>query len=123
MRGRAGVAKDMHGEVAHRARDPRAIKVEGRELRGADVLAGIHLHAVDHGKKIISAQPIPLGRLAQRARDQIVRASPIDRVDLVAPIRESGELGLDRALPVGDVVDLAAKCVYRVHPVAAVLRQ
>ena len=64
-----------------------------------------------------------LDRVAQRARDDDGAAARIERVDLLAPARECGELVLHRPLFVGDVVDLAAKRINRIHSVPAFPRQ
>ena len=54
VRGLAGIAEDMHRQMADRAGDPRAIEVERRQIGGADILDGIHLHAVDDVVKIVA---------------------------------------------------------------------
>ncbi len=51
-----GIAEDMDREMADRARDAGAIEVERRQVGGADVLARIHLHAVDDREEILAAQ-------------------------------------------------------------------
>src|SRR5690349_17983580 len=64
-----------------------------------------------------------LDRVAQRPRDDVARPTGIERINLLAPARECGELVLHRPLVIGDVVDLAAKGINRVHSVPAFLRQ
>src|SRR5216683_2782534 len=62
-------------------------------------------------------------RVAQRARDEMARVPGIKRVDLRVPGGECRLLVLGRASIVGDVVELAAEGIDRVHPVAAVFWQ
>ena len=57
MRGLAVIAEDMHREVADGAGNPRAVKVEGREIGSPEVLASIHLHPVDDVEKVLAAEP------------------------------------------------------------------
>ncbi len=44
----ARIAKDVHRQMADRARDPAAIEVEGRQIGGANVLRRVHLHTVNN---------------------------------------------------------------------------
>src|SRR5208282_205056 len=48
--------EDAHGEASNSTRDPVAIKVERRPVGGADVLSGVHRHAVDDGVEILLLQ-------------------------------------------------------------------
>src|ERR1700730_16057587 len=123
MSGTASIAKDMHREMADGARDTGTIKVEHREIRGPNVFPGIHLHPVDNRQKIMSAQAIAQRRLAQCRGYEKMRPPTIESVDLLAPYGESGELVLHRPVVIGDVVDLAAEGINRIHPVATILRQ
>ena len=57
--------------MTDRARDPGAIKVERGEIRGSDVLARIHFHAVEDSEEIFPAQAIAQHRLMQRTCDEM----------------------------------------------------
>src|SRR5215472_8956296 len=113
----------MDREMADGTRDTRAIKVEGREIGGLNVLPGVHLHAGDHGEKIFSAQTVAPCRTQQGARNEVTRESGVNRVDLLSPDGKSRELHGDRLLAVSNVVDLAAERVDCIHRIAAVSRQ
>src|SRR5215472_2653626 len=119
----ARIAENMDREMADGACDARTVEVEPCEIGSANFLARVHLHAVDHGEKIAATQPIAQYWPTQRRADEVVRMSRIESIDLLAPGGEGGELVLDRPLAIGDVVDLAAKRIDRVHPVPAVPRQ
>src|SRR5262249_42151454 len=116
-------AENMDREMADGACDARTVEVEPCEIGSANFLARVHLHAVDHGEKIAATQPIAQYWPTQRRADEVVRMSRIESIDLLAPGGEGGEFVLDRPLAIGDVVDLAAKRIDRVHPVPAVPRQ
>src|SRR6516164_7739178 len=105
--------------MADRACDPTAVEVEPREIRSANILARVHLHAIDDGKEITLPKVIAQCRLTQRLGDDMTRMSAIESIDLLAPSRESRHLVVDRQVAVSDIVDLSAKCIDRVHPVPA----
>src|SRR5712671_1968461 len=119
----ACIAKNVHREMADRARNTRAVEVEHRETGRPNVFPGIHLHPVDNRQKIMSAQAIAQRRLAQCTGYEKMRPPTIESVDFLAPYGESGELVLHRPVVIDDVVDLAAEGINRIHPVAAILRQ
>src|SRR5262249_13572763 len=123
MRRLAGIAEDMHGEVPDRACNARTIKIESSEIGSPNVFARVHLHAIYDGEKILSPQSVTPSRVVQGARYEMPRLSSVERGDLFAPVRECGELVLYRTVSVGDVVDLTAERVDRVHSVASILRQ
>src|SRR5438094_8218678 len=109
------ITEDMDRQMPDRARNPTAIKVEGREVRGADLLGCIHLHTVDNGVEVLAAQPVALNRLMQRAGDEMSRAAGVERVDLGVPVGKPSLLLWRWGSVVGDVVDLAAESVDRVY--------
>src|SRR4029077_17774825 len=98
-------------------------EIGGREIRSANIFASIHLHTIDDGQEIATAQAIAQCRLTQRLGDETVRMSGIEIVDFLAPAGKGRNLVLDGLLSVGNVVDLSTKCIYRVHAVPAVLWQ
>jgi hypothetical protein len=53
----------------------------------------------------------------------VTRLASIKGADLVSPSGESRKLVLDRTVSIGDVVDLTAESVDRVHPVATIAWQ
>ncbi len=77
-------AEHTDAQPADRARDPVAIEVERREVRRADGSRDVHLHAVDHGEKVLALQIEGAHRLRQPAQVGW-RVAGIDRVDVVAP--------------------------------------
>src|SRR5882724_1435448 len=117
------ITEDMDREMADGAGDTRTIEVERRKIGGANCVARIHFHPVDYGVEIAAAELIAPHRLIQRPRDKVARMSSKEPVDLLAPGGEGCKLVLDRALAVGDVVDLAAERVDRIHPVSAMVWQ
>src|SRR5262252_8438310 len=123
MRGFARIAKDMHREMADGACDARAIKVEDGESGSLDGFPSIHFHTVDDSVVILATKPIAARRLAQRAGDQMMRLTAVDRVDFLSPNTKGSKLVRDGVIPVGKIIDLATKGVDGVHPVAAVLWQ
>src|SRR5260370_41903827 len=92
----ACIAKNVHREMADRARNTRTVEVEHRETGRPNVFPGIHLHPVDNREKILSAQAIAQRRLAQGTGYEEMRPPTIESVDLLAPYGESRELWLDR---------------------------
>jgi len=60
-------------------------KVEGGEVRGADILGRIHFHTVDNSVEVIAAQPIALDRLDECSGDELLRTAGIELVDLAMP--------------------------------------
>ena len=55
----AGFALDpehAHRQASDRARDAVAIEVEGGGGGGANIVEGVHLHAVDQGEEILLRQ-------------------------------------------------------------------
>jgi len=121
--GIARIAKDVDREMTDRACNPRAVKVERREIGSADICARVHLHPVNDRHEISPAQVVARRRLTKRVGDDMTRMSRIKIIDFLAPGGEGRNFVLDRLLAVGDVVDLSAKCIDRVHPIPAVLRQ
>ena len=117
----ARIAKDVDRQMPDRARDTTAIKVERREVRGADVLCCIHLHTVDNGVEVLAAQPVALDRLMQRAGDEMSRIAGVERVDLGMPLGERGLLLRRRGDVVGPVYKLRRDP--RVTRVGRVLRR
>src|ERR1700724_2408179 len=113
----------MNREMADRARDTRAIEIQGRQIGGSDVSASVHLHAGEDRKKVFSAQRISLRGPGQCTSHQVARMAIVERLDLLMPRGQSCELVFDRPLAIGDVVDLTAERVDRVHAVTAVPRQ
>src|SRR4029077_8240241 len=105
------ITEDMDREMADGARDARTIEVERRKVGSANCVARIHFHPVDDGVEIAAAQTIAQHRLTQRPRDKVARMSCVEAVDLLAPGGESCKLVPNRALAVGDVVDLTAERV------------
>ncbi len=67
----AGVALETehaHRQAADRARDAVAIEVERREIRRADVVERVHLHAVDDGEEILAREIEVAHRLVRGPR-------------------------------------------------------
>ena len=115
-------AEHADRQPPHRARDAIAIKVELRPIRRADVLGGVHLHAVDHGEEILLAEPEVAHRLRQRA--QFRRRTPgIDRLDPRAPFaKPKPALGVRRGR-IRDVIDQPAERIDFEHRLALRARQ
>ena len=72
----ARIAEHMHRQMSDRAGDARAVQVERRHVRSADVLGCVHLHAVDNGVEVLAAQAVTRDRIAQGAADQAAAARP-----------------------------------------------
>src|SRR5215469_4276336 len=60
MGGIARIAKDLDREMADRARDARAIEIEGCKIRGPNVLDRIHLHTGDDSEEIFASKAVAL---------------------------------------------------------------
>src|SRR5215472_16763933 len=56
VRGIARVTENVNREMADGARHPRAVEIECGQVGRANVFARVHLHAVDDGQEIPSAQ-------------------------------------------------------------------
>ena len=110
-------AEHVDRQAADGAGDAVAVEIERRPVRRADVLARVHLHAVDDRQEILALQVEALdgGGIVGKARR---RLAGIDRVDVLAPLLQVGALALGRQTGVGDVVDLAAEVVDQEHRVA-----
>ena len=54
----ARIAEHMHRQMPDRGGDARAIQVERRQVRSADVLDCVHFHAVDNGVEVLASQAI-----------------------------------------------------------------
>src|SRR5215469_4243113 len=52
------IAKDVNREMANCAGNPRAVKVKHCEIRSANGLSCVHLHAIYNGHEIIPAQMV-----------------------------------------------------------------
>ena len=92
-----GIAEDMHRQTPDRAGDPVAIEVERRQVGGADVVRGVHLHAVDNGEEILAAQREARAPARARRGRQVPRPAGVERLDLVAPGASAALLLLRRA--------------------------
>ena len=99
MSGGAGVAEYMNREMTDGTRHPGAIEVKRSEVRGADVLARIHFHAVDHGEKILAAQIVLPHRFVQSPGNELARMPGIKCRNFIAPGIKCGELYPDRRSP------------------------
>src|SRR5712671_4659372 len=113
----------MNREMADRARDTGAIEVQGCHIGGSDVAASVHLHAGEDRNKVFSAKLITPYRPRQCTSQEMARTPVIERLDLLAPPGQSRELVFDRPHAIGDVVDLTAERIDRVHAVTAIPRQ
>src|SRR5947209_10900929 len=58
MSGVAGIAEYMNREMTDRARNARAVEVQGRQIGGSEVFASVHLHAGKDLKKVFPAELI-----------------------------------------------------------------
>src|SRR6202051_2926702 len=111
-----------HRQPSDRARHAIAIQIQRRQIRGADVLRHIHLHAIDDGEEILAPQveaPNRGGVIPQRR----LRTTLIKPIDVVAPLLQRLEPLVARAVGIGDVVDLPAKAVDLEHRLALLARQ
>ena len=54
----ARIAEHMHRQMPDRGGDPRAVQVERRHVRSADILGCVHFHAVDNGVEVLASQAI-----------------------------------------------------------------
>jgi len=64
-----------------------------------------------------------LHRPQQHARDRILRLTAIQPGDAVAPLRQQGKFGVERAFVVGDIVNDARTGIVRLDGMAAIRRQ
>ena len=86
---RLGHPKSARGKAADRARHPVAIKIERHESRRPDIGLDIHLHAVDHGAKILAPQAERMNSPGEALQRRIWRPQAgVERVDIAPP---SGE--------------------------------
>ncbi len=116
-------AEHPHRQTAHRARHPVAIEVELAQVRRADVLVDVHLHAVDHGQEVGLVQAEPVSRLGDHGGASGI-ATGEQGFDIRPPGQQSGGALLGGALDVvGDVVHGAAEGVDGEHRVALGLGQ
>src|SRR5205814_4804474 len=101
MRGVAGIAEYMSGEMADRARDACAIEVQGCQIGGPDVAASVHLHTGEDRQKIFFAKLIIPHRSRQCTSHEVARTPVVKPLDLFPPPGESRELVFDRAHAIG----------------------
>jgi hypothetical protein len=100
-----------------------AIKIEFDEARRPNIGPRIHFHAVDDCHEILTPQPVSAHRVAQGTSDDVSGLSGVHQRDFSAPVRQKLILQRPRCLAVGNVVDLTAECINRVHGLATMVWQ
>src|SRR5690242_21204213 len=118
VRVRARNTKRAHRETADRARDAIAIKIELGEARRLDWRARIHFHAINQRTEIVAPEAKARRILRKDAAERRLAGSGENRIDFAAPFIERDALVLLRLVAVGDVADLAAESVDRIHRIA-----
>ena len=117
-------AENAHREPADSGRDPIAVKVERRPVRSADVLLGVHRHAINHGVEICMAQ-MKAARHVGEGGEMRLRLSSEHCSNVSAPLLQLGQ-ALSRArrpTVISDIVDCAAEAVDGEHRLALLRRQ
>ena len=79
-------AEHAHRQPSHRARHPVAVEVELCPVGRADVLGGVHVHAVDHGEEVLLAQLEVASPPAPAPRRSGGGLPGIDRLDALPPL-------------------------------------
>src|SRR5208337_4685126 len=116
--------KSARGKAADRARHPVAIKIERHESRRPDVGLDVHLHAVDHGAKILAPQAERMNSPSEALQRRIWRPQAgVERVDIAPPYGERLPAGMTRPRFVRDVIDGAAEGIDFKHRLAARARK
>ena len=110
-------AEHAHREATHGTGDPIAVEVERRQIGGANISAGIHLHPVDDRKEVVALQVEGTNRLDQRP-DTAWRLPCVQCVDIRAPPGELRQARAPVALAIGDIIDRTAEAVDLEHGAA-----
>src|SRR6185437_11021487 len=117
-----GKAKYPNRQPSDRAGHAVAIQIERGQVRRADVLRNVHLHAIDNGQEILALET----ELANRGKvvpQSLGGIAPVQRVNIVPPFLERGQPFRPRALRIRDIVDLPAETVDLEHGAALLARQ
>ncbi len=120
---RARHAEDAHGEPADGACDAIAVEIERRIVGRLNIGLDIHLHAVDHGEKIVAFEIEAAHGFREMFEAGRRRLAVGQRIDPFAPLGQGRAPLRPRAAIVGDIVHRAAEGIDFEHRVALGARQ
>src|SRR6201989_151978 len=93
-------AEDANRKAADRGRHAIAVQIERLEIRRADVLDGVHFHAVDHSEEVVHADR-EFVKAARKPGEPSRAPAGIKRVDPAPPIGKTFDALLTRAAAIG----------------------